>query len=314
MTEPSAEPLYKIIRKLRKPATLRELMAACLRSIYMGDPLTRNDGAIPETPKYLIEEVSVTTHILAGIRCAVYTPVTRSPKMPLMLYMHGGGFVIGCSEDTDYTTRMLCHANQMIVVSVNYRLAPETIFPGALTDCEQVLDAALLLASESGIENSPIYLAGDSAGANLAFALYYKLQKHKSSIKGLILFAPWLDMEVEKYNSYNRLAPTGVVFDAAFLGYARGAYVGFEQWKNPLVSPLFSALSELPPTLVIVGTEDPFLDQVLELKQKAIDSGNKQIEFEIYPGMPHCFYSLPSIFSEEKECYKRIAEFIQSTN
>jgi acetyl esterase len=318
--ETAAEPLYNLIRKTRQPAALRELMAACLRSIYMSDPFTSEEDVLPQPPKILFEEVSVSEITTSGIRCVIYSPKKRIQKLPLMLYMHGGGFVIGCSEDTDYITRMLCHSNQVVVVSVNYRLAPETVFPGALSDCELALDAAIGQSSALGIDPTSVYLAGDSAGANLAAALYYRLQqqqqqrRQQESIKGLILLAPWLDMEVEAYDSYNRLAPTGIVFDAAFLGYARAAYVGFEQWKNPLVSPLFSSLKDMPPTIALIGTEDPFIDQVLKLKHKALDSDCKQIEIEIYPGMPHCFYSFPDLFVEEQDCYQRISAFIRRTS
>lgn len=307
----SAEPLYDLIRKIRQPATFRELMAACLRSVYMGDPFTVEGGTLIQLPEALRDEVLVEEQSIAGIRCVIYSPEAAEQPLPLMLYMHGGGFVIGCSEDTDYITRMLCHMNQCVVVSINYRLAPETVFPGALDDCAKVLDGALDLSSELKLDTTSIYLAGDSAGGNLAVALYYYLQRHKQAIKGLILLAPWLDMEVEKYDSYNKLAPTGIVFDSPFLAYSRAAYVGFEQWKNPLVSPLFSALKEMPPTVVVSGTDDSLTDQTLALKQKAVDSGCKQLEFAIYPGMPHCFYSLPGLFVEEKDCYNRIFDFIK---
>jgi acetyl esterase len=312
--EASAEPLHSLIRKIRQPATLRELMAACLRSIYMGAPFMGEEGILPKLPEELLAEVSLTEYTMPGIRYAVYSPKKANQRLPLMLYMHGGGFVVGCSEDTDYITRMLCHSNQIVVVSVNYSLAPETVFPGALNDCERVLDLAISHSPQLNIDPTHLYFAGDSAGANLAMALCHRLLQHSSSIRGLVLFAPWLDMAVENYDSYNRLAPTGIVFDAAFLGYARAAYVGFEQWKNPLVSPLFSSLVNMPPTITVIGTEDPFIDQVLRLKETALDSGCRQIEFQIYPGMPHCFYLFPNLFSEEQHCYDRISDFIRKTS
>jgi acetyl esterase len=310
----SAQALYSLIGKIRRPLTLRELIAACLRSIYMGDPFTREEDILPKIPIDLLEEVSVTEVVVSGVRCAIYLPKKRRNRASLMLYMHGGGFVVGCSEDTDYITRTLCHSNQMVVVSVNYRLAPETVFPGALIDCEAALEFAMEQSSELGIDPTSLYLAGDSAGANLAVAIYQRVQRYRSSIKGLIVLAPWLDMEVEKYDSYNRLAPTGVVFDAAFIGFARGAYVGFEEWKNPLVSPLFSSIADLPLTIALIGTDDPLLDQTLRLKQRALESGCNQIEIEVYPNMPHCFYSFPNLFSEEQDCYKRIFDFVQRTS
>lgn len=313
MTKTSGEPLYTVIRKIRQPATLRELIAACLRSVYTGDPFKREQGALPTPPKVLFEEVDVSEASISGVRCVVYSPKYAVRPVPLILYMHGGGFVIGCSEDTDYITRKLCHSNQCVVVSINYRLAPETKFPGALDDCSNVLNWAQAQCGQLAIDDKVIYLAGDSAGANLALGLSQRLASHGTQVTGLILLAPWLDMEVEAYASYNQLAPTGIVFDAPFLGYARAAYVGFEQWKNPLVSPLLASVVQMQPTLVIIGTEDPFLDQALRLRQNAIDSKCDQIEFEIYPEMPHCFYTLPGLFDEEENCYERISAFIAKT-
>jgi acetyl esterase len=313
-TEGPAEPLYRLIRKIRKPETLRALMASCLRSIYMGDPFTRDAHLLPEPPKSLFEKVEVKEAAPAGIRCQIYYPVGSAVPRPVMLYMHGGGFVIGCSEDTDYITRMLCHANQLVIVSINYRLAPETVFPGALEDCEIVLNWVIDQSSQLGIDPGSIYFGGDSAGGNLAAALAHRLQERRSSIRGLVLLAPWLDMAVEEYDSYNRLAPDGIVFDAAFLGYARAAYVGFSEWKNPLVSPIYASVREMPPTIALVGTEDPLLDQTVKLQQAAIESSCTQIEVEIYPGMPHCFYSFPGLFDEETKCFQKISDFIQNTS
>lgn len=309
----SPEPLHRLIRKIRHPAALRELMAACLRSAYMGDPFAGGEGYSPNLPEHLLKEVVTAEETISGIRCVIYTPKDASGKLPFMLYMHGGGFVIGSSEDTDYVTRMLCYSNRVVVVSVNYRLAPETVFPGALADCEQVLNSVIAQSAQLGINPNSGYLAGDSAGANLAIALYCRARGHREAVKGLILLAPWLDMNVENYDSFNRLAPSGVVFDSAFLAYARAAYTNFEQWKNPEASPLFSLLTELPPTMVHIGTEDPLIDQSLRLQENALVSGCNQIEIEIYSGMPHCFYSFPNLYKEEQDCYKRISDFIART-
>ncbi|HEY9773801.1 MAG TPA: alpha/beta hydrolase [Planktothrix sp.] len=302
-----AEPLYELIRRIRRPATLREMMAACLRSVHMGDPFSCDEGGLPPMPQELIDQVMVSDTTIEDVRCAVYRPKVHNSACPLILYMHGGGFVVGCSEDTEYITRKLCHSNQAVVVSVNYRLAPETPYPGALDDCEKVLRAVIDAADKLQIDASSIHFAGDSAGGNLALALGLKLAD-ALPLKGLILLAPWLDMEMEKYESYNRLAPTGIVFDAAFLAYCRASYVGFSDWKNPLVSPLHASLENLPPTIAFIGTEDSLLDQVLQFKAKAA-----QIEVIVYPGMPHCFYTFPHLFDEEQDCFSRITAFIRSS-
>ncbi len=309
----AAEPLHSLIRKIRPLPTLRELMASCLRSIHMRDPFSDAGGALPPLPEELMSGVQVVEIIVGEIRCLIYKPSFNTSSLPLALYMHGGGFVIGDCEDVDYIARKLCHSNQMVVASVGYRLAPEVVFPGQLTDCEQVLDYLISQHAEFNIDVSRLYIAGDSAGGNLAAALCHRIHLHQFKIKGLIMLAPWLDMELEAYESYNRLAPTGIVFDAAFLAYARASYVGFEQWKNSLVSPIYCSFLDMPPTVAFIGAEDPLLDQVLKLKAEALLAKCESLEVHIYPGMPHCFYSFPSLFAEEKDCYKRISEFISRT-
>jgi acetyl esterase len=309
-----AEPLYRLLRKIRPRPTLRELMASCLRSIHMGDPFSAEGGALPPVPQLLMAEVRVAEIVVGEVRCLIYSPSSSAGRLPLALYMHGGGFVIGDCEDVDYIARRLCHSNQMIVASVDYRLAPETVFPGQLEDCEQVLRNLLLQKDEFNVDDSRLYVAGDSAGGNLAAALCYRVHPQQFKISGLIMLAPWLDMELEAYASYNRLAPTGIVFDAAFLAYARASYVGFEQWKNPLVSPVHIAFVNMPPTIAFIGTEDPLLDQVLKLKAKVSLDHYSDLEVQVYDGMPHCFYSFPGVFVDEVDCYKRLSEFICRTS
>ena len=298
---------------MRSPASYRELIASCLRSVYMGEPFTKEPLEEIAISKALSEDVQTAEISASGVQCVVYTPKTTQKKMAAIIYMHGGGFVVGCSEDTDFITRKLCRSNNMVVVSINYRLSPETLFPGALVDCEEVLKFVIRDSEKLSIDPERLYIAGDSAGANLALGLFQQLTNYRSRIKGLILLAPWLDMEVEKYDSYNRLAPDGIVFDAAFIAYARAAYTRFEEWKNPLVSPLYCKLEDLPPTIVLIGTADPLLDQSIAFERKAKLDNCSQIEVHTYAEMPHCFYSFENLYLEEALCFEQISLFISKT-
>lgn len=305
-TSPAA-PLNNLVRRIRHPATYREIIASCLRSVYMGDPFSTECGALPPPPRELMDGVRVDELMVGQIRCAKYVPVhSTQDKLPLVLYIHGGGFVVGCSEDTDYITRSISYSTPAIVLSINYRLSPESIFPAALDDCDAVHQFAKQNAGSLGINSEQIFLAGDSAGGNLAAALSQRLLRE---IAGQVLLAPWLDMHVESYESYNRLAPDGIVFDAPFIGYARAAYTHYREWTNPLVSPIYCMPSSMPPTLVIAGSGDPLYDQSIKLQEHAKTSTH--IEVLTYPGMPHCFYSLPNLFDEERDCHENIATFIR---
>jgi acetyl esterase len=308
MSESAAEPFYKLLGEIRRPLTLREIMSVCLRHIYIGDPFSGEKPLLPPPPQELFDEVTVTEVHSAGIRCVLYLPKQRSTGV--LLYMHGGGFVVGCSEDTDYTTRQLCRANRLAVISINYRLAPETVFPGAIEDCVNVLGWARQNGGDYGFDCSRVFVAGDSAGGNLAAAVALRLKRDQVSVAGAILLAPWLDMKVEAYDSYNRLAPEGVVYDAAFIGYCRGAYLRFEEWTDPLASPMLCDPKDLPPTLIFAGTADPLYDQCAQFTESARKAGCNHIELVTYDGMPHCFYTFPNVFAEEVDCYRRISEFV----
>lgn len=128
------QPLYDVLKRIRKPVALRDIMALCLRHVLMGDPFSDSDkNAVPKPdPKYL-NEVVLEERDICGLRCAIYRP-KQPPKLttPVMFYMHGGGFVVGCSEDTDYITRRLSYDNQFMVVSINYPLAPDLLPPAVI--------------------------------------------------------------------------------------------------------------------------------------------------------------------------------------
>ncbi len=316
MPPQAGQPLYDLLKRIRRPTTLREIIALCLRHVYMGDPFAKDgDGAVPSPRSEFLEKVVCSEASIAGLRCVIYKPKNKDgTKLPVMFYMHGGGFVIGCSEDTDYTTRRLCLDNDLVVISINYPLAPETVFPIAMDSCLQVVEQVCQADNVWQVDSSKVFLCGDSAGGNLAAGMALQLMDSGDSrmtITGLVMLAPWLDMHVELYESYNLLAPTGIVFDAAFIGYARGAYVSFSDWTDPLASPIHCSPARLPPTLIIAGTDDPLLDQSVTFEANARQAGYKHIQLKQYEGMPHCFYSFPGLFADEEEdCYNCIKDFV----
>ncbi len=306
-----AEPLYQLLRHIRRPVAIRDILASCLRHVYMGDPFAGNPAAVPRPPGELLEGVMTSEVYIGNIRCLIYLP-PNSEIRPLLLYFHGGAFVVGCTEDTDYIARRICFDSNVTVISVNYRLAPEHMFPSALNDCQAVYDWSTEAAADLGIDSTRVYLAGDSAGGNLAAALALQLHKKGRDVQALVMLAPWLDMYVEKYDSYGRLAYDGLVMDAAYLGYARASYARFDEWTNVLVSPQMAAIEDFPPTIALVGTEDPLLDQVVAFGDRAKARGRSDIEIKVYEGMPHCFYSFPGLFQEEQDCFSQISRFLDA--
>ena len=228
-----AAPMYRLLAKMRSPVTLRDLMIHPVRTGYIGQeqPLTAADlpkSAAELYPKIGVSEVAVPSP--AGrIRCQVFSPPVSNPRAgarPMMLYLHGGGFTLGQSEDTAYITSRIAAENAMVVVSANYRLAPEWPFPVCLDDCLAVLQWMQKNGATLGGDGTRIAVAGDSAGGNLAAALVIKARDEGvSPPQATVLLAPITDFFFEQHESFERLAPLGIVYDTAFIGFIRGAYL-----------------------------------------------------------------------------------------
>ena len=312
-TDPAA-PMYRLLAKVRAPLTLRDTMIMPVRFGYAGQTPPDAASALPRWdhmfPNVVVSEIRVPSPD-GPVRCQVFRPSAQGDDWPLMVYVHGGGFMVGCSEDTDYMTRRLCADNNVVVVSVNYRLAPEWPFPAGLDDCLAVYAWLRRHGRSLGGDPARIVVAGDSAGGNFAAALPLRARaRGMAPPEAAVMFAPVLDLRFEECESFNRLAPKGVVYDAAFMGFLRGAYCRYEEWEHPHVSPLRGDLAGYPPAMIIIGTHDPLVDSCWLFAQKAKDAGASHVELMVREGMPHGFYFWPGLFREEGEAYAAVATFL----
>lgn len=203
----------------------------------------------------------------------------------------------------------------MVVVGVNYRLAPEWPFPAGLDDCVAVLRWMRNHGSEIGGDSSWIAVAGDSSGGNFAAAM--PLKARADGVKppeAVIPLCPITDFFFEEYTSFERLGPLGIVYDTAFSGFIRGAYaVHHKNWAHPHVSPFRGDLRGYPPTLVISGTADPLIDENRAFARKLRMSGNECIEHFVSEAMPHGYYFFPGLFKEGDEAFAAIAHFLRDS-
>ena len=277
-----AAPMYRLLAKMRAPVTLRDLMIHPVRTGYIGQeqPLTAAD--LPKSAAELYPEIGVSEVAIpspAGrIRCQVFSSPASRPGggvRPMMLYLHGGGFTVGQSEDTAYITSRIAAENAMVVVSANYRLAPEWPFPACLDDCLAVLRWMQKDAATLGGDGTRIAVGGDSAGGNLAAALVIKARDEGvSPPQAAVLLAPITDFFFEQHESFERLAPLGIVYDTAFIGFIRGAYlVHGKNWAHPHASPARADLRNYPPTFIATGTADPLVDDNRAFTQKLRAAG-----------------------------------------
>jgi acetyl esterase len=242
----------------------------------------------------------------------VFSPPGEGIARPMMLYAHGGGFTVGQSEDTAYITSRIAAENNMVVVSPNYRLAPEWPFPAGLDDCLAVLRWLGEHGPELRGDPNRLAVAGDSAGGNFAAALPLKARDEGVPVPATaVLLCPISDFHVEEQESFERLAPLGVVYDTAFVGYVRGAYVVHHKlWGHPHVSPARGDLRGYPPTLIVSGTADPMIDDNRAFAQKLREAGNQRVEHFIRERMPHGYYFFPRLLKEGDEAFAAVAAFL----
>lgn len=188
-----------------------------------------------------------------------YVPA-ENKDAPLLVFFHGGGFVVGDLDTHDEPCRLLCHYGNMHVLSVNYRLAPENPAPAAAYDCLATFEWAKAHAVELGVNPAKVAVGGDSAGGNLA-AVVSQLAKGGHGPAAQLLIYPTVD-QFNKYDSHQRYAK-GLFLSDIDVTNATQAYVyaGGYSLDNPIVTPMMGDVSGVAPALVITAGHDVLRDE-----------------------------------------------------
>lgn len=204
----------------------------------------------------------------------VYTPQAEGMNTPppVLLFLHGGGFVIGDLETHDKVCRTLCHHASMLVVAVDYRLAPESPFPAASDDAEAALRWVLANATALGGDASRVAVAGDSAGAQLALVAARRVQA--ANVRALGLIYPPAQHPDEPSPSYQQ--NDGKFLTLGVMQWFMGNYLAgqAEVLKHPDYALLkFGEFEALPATWVGTMGHDPLRDEGHALAQRIADAG-----------------------------------------
>ncbi|MBF9070449.1 alpha/beta hydrolase [Streptacidiphilus fuscans] len=234
------------------------------------------------------------------VRMRLYQPEPQSAGAaggrPLLLFLHGGGFVI-CDLDThDRTARELAHRSGATVLSVDYRLAPEHPFPAATQDARAALAWALRHAEELGCAPSRVFVGGDSAGGNLAAGAALGLATAEDghggvALAGQLLIYPCVEQRF--LGASAELFGEGYFMTLDHLRWFTEQYLGPAATDlaalGPLASPgLAPDLSGMPPTLLVVADCDILRDQTLAYARRLAAAG-VPVEVQLHPGTFHGF-------------------------
>ena len=223
------------------------------------------------------------------VQCRVHRPRTDR-ALPVLVYFHGGGWVLHSIDTHDGLARNLAAAADIAVVSVDYALAPETRFPGAVLECVAVIRA--LAGQDWGIDASRIVLGGDSAGGNLAFATALALRDGGglAGLRGILALYPVVDFDFTRpsYATYAEgFGMTGASMHVFWDLYARDA----ADRLNPLASPLRAELAGLPPTLIQLAAMDVLRSEGEAMAEKLGRAG-VDVTLKTYEGVLHGFMRL----------------------
>ena len=236
-----------------------------------------------------------------GVRCRLYKP-HEGNDMGLLVFLHGGGWVIGSLESHDGVCRSLANQSGHAVLAVEYRLAPEDPFPAGLEDCIRATLWAHQNAGDLGIDPTRIAVGGDSAGGNLA-AVVAQLQPVPLVFQALIY--PVTDGTCDRPSMTENAE--GYLLSRNAMDWFHEHYtVTVEDLSDPRYSPIFSDLAGAPPAVVVTAGFDPLRDQGNAYAAKLVEAG-VDVDHMEYAGMFHGFFSMDAGLNVASEAQDQVA-------
>jgi len=223
-----------------------------------------------------------------------------------VLYLHGGGFMIGSTVSHQALIAAIAVASGCNVLGVNYRLAPEQPFPAALND--SVAAYRYLLEQDYSPDN--IAICGDSCGGGLVASTLMSVREQGLPMPSCgVLLSSWADLTLQS-ESVQRNAESDPLVTEDILAPMIAAYVGDNDASNPLISPVYGDFSGLPSLLIQVGTKDLLEDDSHRLADRAKAEG-VDVDLEVWPEMIHVWHMYADFLPEAKEALQKIGDYIK---
>src|SRR5258708_5180413 len=269
----------------------------------------------PQELRVVFEKFASGTQMPPDIKCekvsaggveAEWISAPNSSADRAVLYVHGGGYVLGSINTHRDLMGRIARASGARVLGINYRLAPEHPFPAAVDDSL----AAYRWMLAQGLKPNRIAVAGDSAGGGLTVATLVAIRDAKLPVPGAgVCLSPWVDMEGIGESMKTRATADPVVQREGLLGMA-AAYLGGQNARTPLAAPPYADLKGLPPLLIHVGDAETLLDDSIRLNDRAKAAGVKT-KLEVWPEMIHVWQMFASFLPEGQQAVDGIGSFLK---
>jgi monoterpene epsilon-lactone hydrolase len=222
-----------------------------------------------------------------------------------ILYLHGGGYVMGSINTHRAMIARISRAAQARMLAINYRLAPEHPFPAAVDDATTAYRWLL----KQGYKPNKLAISGDSAGGGLTFATLVALRDAKTPLPAVAApISPWTDLAATGESIKSRAGVDPMVGRAGLAPMAK-YYAGDKDLKHPLVSPLYADLKGLPPMLIHVGDAEVLLDDSTRIAERAKAAG-VDVTCEVWPEMIHVWHVFAKLLPEGQQAIDRIGEYV----
>jgi acetyl esterase len=310
--DPDAAAVYKALQEAGRPP-YETLTPTEARAFYLQARVVTN----PEPPELKsIKPLSIPS-LSGAIPARIYTPLKLRQTgglSPCLVFFHGGGWVIGDLDTHDVACRKLAHEGELIVISVDYRLAPEHKFPAAVDDAITATKWIADNAKQLGIDASRLMVGGDSAGGNLAAVVSLSARDGDGpAIAGQVLIYPATDFAMT-HPSHSE-PETSILLTHTVIKWFRDHYLNdLSDEQNWRASPaLASTLTGLPPAYVLTAGADPLRDEGDEYARRLKDAGVPVIH-RSFPGQFHGFFTMGKFLQQADVAAAEIGDWLKALN
>jgi len=310
--DPDAAAVFKAFQEAGRPP-YETVSPAEARELYLKARVVSN----PEPPQLKSVQPLAIPASHGPIPARVYTPLRlreANGLAPCLVFFHGGGWVIGNLDSHDVVCRKLADEGQLIVVSVDYRLAPEHKFPAAVDDAIAATKWIADNAKQLGIDASRLSVGGDSAGGNLAAVVAISARDGNGpAIAGQVLIYPAIDFALT--HSSHSEPETSILLTHSVVRWFRAHYLkgaaDIDDWR---ASPARAkTLIGLPPTYVLTAGADPLRDEGDEYAKRLKEAG-VPVTYRTFPGQFHGFFTMGKLLQQANVAAREIGDWLMALN